>query len=190
MKLNKQRLMEIAGLLKEATTDRDAIAHFVWGQDRLMDKGEDDIEEIINQMEEEWEASKANYGNVEEYLEELENEGGMEMYMEGKKGATARLNEASSAKETDVDTLKQVIRKANSYDSDAIVAIEDGYYGITDNLPSLIESLQKVVDAMKDDVGGVIPGGSGKLVEAAENELKIYEEIQALLDLSAVGKLL
>ena len=81
MKLSRKRLMEAAGLLKEATTDRDAIAHFVWGQEALMDKGEDDIEEIINQIEEEWEASKANYGNVDEYLEELENEGGMEMFL-------------------------------------------------------------------------------------------------------------
>ena len=66
--------MELAGL-NEVTTDRDAIAHFVWGLDKLMDKSEDEMDKIIDGVEQEWNGSKSNYNNVEEYLEDLESSG-------------------------------------------------------------------------------------------------------------------
>ena len=94
MKLNKHRLMEMAGLLNEVAGDREAVSRFVWGRDQFMKHSEQEIERIIDEIDEEWQASKANYSDVEEYLEELENEGGLEMFMEGRKGATARLNES------------------------------------------------------------------------------------------------
>jgi len=68
--------------VNEATgrRDRDAIEHFVLGQEALMDKTEDDIEDIINQMEQEY--NESPYNNVEDYLDELEQEGGLDMFME------------------------------------------------------------------------------------------------------------
>lgn len=94
MKLNKHRLMEMAGLLNEVAGDREAVSRFVWGRDQFMKHSEQEIERIIDEIEEEWQASKANYSDVMEYLDELEDTGGLEMYMEGRKGATARLNES------------------------------------------------------------------------------------------------
>lgn len=81
MKTTKRRLMELAGLVNEGSSDRDAIAHYVWGKDELMEKSEDEIEDIINEMEKEWMASKDNYSNVDEYLEEFEENGGIEMFL-------------------------------------------------------------------------------------------------------------
>ena len=94
MKLNKHRLMEMAGLLNEVAGDREAVSRFVWGRDQFMKHSEQEIERIIDEIDEEWQASKQNYSDVMEYLDELEDTGGLEMYMEGKKGATARLNES------------------------------------------------------------------------------------------------
>ena len=137
--------MEVAGLLKEATTDRDAIAHFVWGQDKLMDKGEDEMEEIINQMEEEWEASKANYGNVEDYLEELENEGGMEMFMEGRKAA--RLNEARSNIMTSWKTGADVSDTVMADMEDFLEMIyKEGNYDTMDDIKATFKVLSKLAD--------------------------------------------
>ena len=63
--------------LKEATADvdRNRIAHFVWGLDQLMDKDEDEMDKIIDELEQEWNFSKGHYNNVEEYLKDLENSG-------------------------------------------------------------------------------------------------------------------
>ena len=77
MKTSKIRLKELAGLIKE-TADRDAIAHFVWSRDELMDQSEDEIDAIIDELEQEYNASKANYSTVEDYLEDLEQSGGLE----------------------------------------------------------------------------------------------------------------
>jgi len=70
--------MELAGIFKEGSSDRDAIAHFVWSQDEFMDKSEDELEGLIDDLEEEYNASKANYSTVEDYIEELEQSGGLE----------------------------------------------------------------------------------------------------------------
>ena len=105
-----------------------------------------------------------------------------------KKSELRNIIKEEISRQTDINTLKQVIRKANSYDSDAVAAIEDGYYVLADNLPNLIEDLQKVVNVMKDDGDELIYRGRA-FVEATENELKIYKEIQALLDMSALGKI-
>lgn len=126
--------MDVAGLLKEAVTDRDTIAHFVWGKDEFMDKTEDEMEEIVDQMEQEYQASKANYGDVEEYLEELENEGGMEMFMEGKKAA--RLNEGSYVEKMAPDTKELYFKYAKEID-------------VTD--PNKIRDHKQLDDALKAD---------------------------------------
>lgn len=80
-------------ILKEASADRDVIAHFIWGRDQFMVNSEQEIERIIDDLEEEWMAVKGNYSDVEEYLDELEDTGGLEGYMnEGKRS----LKEAKS----------------------------------------------------------------------------------------------
>lgn len=85
--------MELAGVLKEVSADRDAIAHFIWGRDEFMDNSEQEIEGIIDDLEEEWMAVKGNYSDVMKYLDELEVTGGLEGYMnEGKRN----LKEAKS----------------------------------------------------------------------------------------------
>lgn len=70
--------MELAGLIKEGSSDRDAIAHFVWSKDEFMEEPEDTLEKLIDELEQEFNASKGNYSNVEEYLDELEQSGGLE----------------------------------------------------------------------------------------------------------------
>ena len=86
MKTTKNRLMELAGVIKEVATDREAIARFIWGRDQFMDNSEQEIERIIDELEEEWMAVKGNYSDVMDYLDELEDTGGLEGFMnEGKR---------------------------------------------------------------------------------------------------------
>lgn len=93
MKTTKKRLMELAGVIKEVATDREAIARFIWGRDQFMDNSEQEIERIIDDLEEEWMAVKGNYSDVMDYLDELEDTGGLEGFMnEGKRS----LKEAKS----------------------------------------------------------------------------------------------
>ena len=90
---SKKRLMELAGVIKELATDREAIARFIWGRDQFMDNSEQEIERIIDELEEEWLAVKDNYSDVMDYLDELEDTGGLEGFMnEGKRS----LKEAKS----------------------------------------------------------------------------------------------
>ena len=78
--------MELAGVIKEVATDREAIARFIWGRDQFMDNSEQEIERIIDELEEEWMAVKGNYSDVMDYLDELEDTGGLEGFMnEGKR---------------------------------------------------------------------------------------------------------
>ena len=78
MNISRKKLIENAGIFKEGSTDRDAIAHFIWGRDQFMDKSEQEIERIIDDLEEEWMAVKGNYSDVMDYLDELEDTGGLE----------------------------------------------------------------------------------------------------------------
>ena len=104
--------------LNEASSrrDRDAIEHFVLGQEALMDKTEDDIEDIINQMEQEY--NESPYNNVEDYLDELEQEGGLDMFMES-------INEATDFKKG--DKVKYIGRTSvfNDLDPKEIYKITD-----------------------------------------------------------------
>lgn len=81
MNISRKKLIENAGIFKEGSTDRDAIAHFVWSQDAFMDKSEDEIEGVIDDLEKEYNASKSNYSNVDDYIEELEQSGGLDDLM-------------------------------------------------------------------------------------------------------------
>lgn len=92
----------------------------------------------------------------------------------------------ANAEEVDADKLKQVIRKANSMDSNTVAAIEDGYYALVDNLPNLVNDLEKVVKMMRN-AGSL---NDNELLETAIAELKIYNDVLKLTDLSALGKIL
>jgi len=126
--------MEIAGLLNEVTGDREAVSRFVWGRDQFMKHSEQEIERIIDEIEEEWQASKQNYSDVMEYLDELEDTGGLEMYMEGKKAA--RLNEGSYVEKMAPDTKELYFKYAKEID-------------VTD--PNKIRDHKQLDDALKAD---------------------------------------
>lgn len=84
--------MELAGVVKENSADRDAIAHFVWGLDDLMDEPEDKITNLIDALEKEWMGSKSNYPSVDEYLEDLEAYGAYRDYLKEGKLKEAKSN--------------------------------------------------------------------------------------------------
>jgi hypothetical protein len=77
--LNENKLTRAGRVLNE-NADRDKIAHFVWGREEFMDKSEDEIEDLIDKVEEEYNASKGNYSNVEDYIEELEQNDGLDFF--------------------------------------------------------------------------------------------------------------
>ena len=81
MNISRKKLIENAGIFKEGSTDRDAIAHFVWGRDDLIDKSEDELEGLIDELEKEYNASKSNYPSVDDYLEDLEAYGAYRDYL-------------------------------------------------------------------------------------------------------------
>ena len=139
-------------LLKEASADRDAIAHFIWGRDEFMDNSEQEIERIIDDLEEEWMAVKGNYSDVMKYLDELEDTGGLEGYMnEGK----ARSNDQKILKE-DYSTmrLKSNIDKKWSDKQDMIDDMSQwlesvyaaGGANSEDTYDDIIEALRNLLD--------------------------------------------
>lgn len=65
---------------------------------------------------------------------------------------------------------------------DLAQAIEDGYYALTDNLPNLVNDLAKAARA----VSNVSPQAKAIM----EKELKIYRDIEALLNSSVLGAVL
>ena len=81
--MNEAPANEVAELNKKGLADRDKIAHFVWGREEFMDKSENEIEDLIDKVEEEYNASKGNYSNVEDYIEELEQNDGLDFFREG-----------------------------------------------------------------------------------------------------------
>ncbi len=64
-------------------------------------------------------------------------------------------------------------------------SLEDGYYALADNLPGLIKDLEDVAKLVKGD-----PRTQSENLMAIQNEVRIYKDIQTLLDQSALGKLL
>ena len=59
-------------------------------------------------------------------------------------------------------------------------AIEDGYYALTDNLPNLVNDLQKGISKLDNP----------RAKEAMEKELSIYKQIEQLVNQSMLGAVL
>lgn len=98
---------------------------------------------------------------------------------------TARhaMKEAST---DDLDQMKSAISKVQGQGEGVVIeAIEDGYYALADNLPNLINDIQKAIKIHAKS----LPADMQE-IKALRNELKIYNDIRTLLDESTFGSLL
>lgn len=130
MKLTRKQLIENAGIFKEGSTDRDAIAHFVWGRDDLMDRSEDELEGLIDELEKEYNASKSNYPSVDDYLEDLEAYGAYRDYLdEAMMAAPAAASEVLSML-AHPDLKKSMEKLADMLDDAEYMAIKKLYDGL------------------------------------------------------------
>lgn len=82
--------------------------------------------------------------------------------------------------------LKRILQGAQSGD---LQKIKQAYYAIADNLPTLVDTLRKVHGTMQDGPTGGSPASQEKK-EFEHTEVKTFEEIQTLLDLSSIGNVL
>ena len=99
-------------------------------------------------------------------------------------------NIAIKENKTNADDLKAAVVAVNDSQDDMtsedlLGAIEDGYYALTDNLPNLINDIQKAIK-----LHAKINPKDMNQIKALQNELKIYKDIQALVDDSAFGAFL
>ena len=99
-------------------------------------------------------------------------------------------NIAIKENKTNADDLKAAVVAVNDSQDDMtsedlLGAIEDGYYALTDNLPNLINDIQKAIK-----LHAKINPKDMNQIKALQNELKIYKGIQALIDDSAFGTFL
>jgi len=99
------------------------------------------------------------------------------------------LKEAAPGK-SDPQALKAALVAMNDSQDDMtsedlLGAIEDGYYALTDNLPNLINDLQKAIK-----LHAKINPKDMDQIAVLQNELKIYKGIQTLVDESAIGSVL
>jgi len=93
------------------------------------------------------------------------------------------LKEAST---NDLDLMRGAIRKIDSQGEGVVIeSIEDGYYALSDNLPNLINDIQKAIKIHAKS----LPADMEE-IKALRNELKIYNDIRTLLDESTLGSLL
>ena len=102
----------------------------------------------------------------------------------------AGLATEATAGKSDPEALKAALVAMNDSQDDMtsedlLGAIEDGYYALTDNLPNLINDLQKAIK-----VHAKINPKDMDQIGVLQNELKIYKGIQTLVDESAIGSVL
>lgn len=82
---------------------------------------------------------------------------------------------------------KEAAKKAfGMVDQNTAQAIEDGYYGLTDNLPNLINDLEKAAK----EIQATPDGRYSALAKIAINEANIYRQVQELIDKSVLGAIL
>jgi hypothetical protein len=67
---------------------------------------------------------------------------------------------------------------------DTTQAIEDGYYALTDNLPNLINDLEKAAKEIQSEPD------SADEVTLIRREAEIYRKVQELIDQSVLGSVL
>lgn len=107
-------------------------------------------------------------------------------------GYTENLEEASTDA---LNATKRAISKINQSDEtnnlavktggNTLEAIRNGYYALADNLPNLINSIQKAIK-----IHATVNPKDMQEMKALQNELKIYNDIRTLLDESTLGTLL
>jgi len=181
MKLNKQRLMEMAGLNEEANNPykkhKGYIAVYrVMGQDFTVGPLKtNDKQEVLDML------GNAIMGGFRlmdivpaDQFKGVEKYGGLML--------EDRVDEIQLGitNPNDDEAMNSVLDKA-SFDQNQ--SIEDGHYGLTDNLPGLIKDLEELEKMLSSD-------SPWQEKQAVKNEIKIYKDIQVLMDMSALGKLL
>ena len=87
------------------------------------------------------------------------------------------VNEMDAMSQGDKMALQSAV---NVLDPTTAGAIEDGYYALTDNLPNLINDLQK----------GVNKTDNPRAKKVMEKELNIYKQIEQLVNQSMLGTVL
>lgn len=87
------------------------------------------------------------------------------------------VNEMDAMSQGDKMTLQSAV---NVLDPTTAGAIEDGYYALTDNLPNLVNDLQK----------GISKIDNPRAKKAMEKELSIYKQIEQLVNQSMLGAVL
>jgi len=108
----------------------------------------------------------------------------------GQSEKIANLVKENTPGKSDPEALKAALVAMNDSQDDMtsedlLGAIEDGYYALSDNLPSLINDMQKAIK-----VHAKINPKDMDQIGALQNELKIYKGIQALIGESAIGTVL
>ena len=65
---------EISKVLNEfsRSSDRDEIERFVMSNPKFEDKSSRDLDQLIDELEEEWDNVNDDYKNIDDYFEELE----------------------------------------------------------------------------------------------------------------------
>jgi len=98
----------------------------------------------------------------------------------------SRLMELASLDEFISTPEKEAAKKAfGKTDQVTAQAIEDGYYALTDNLPNLINDLEKAAKQIQ-----AVPPYSADELKIIKNEAKIYRQVQELIDKSVLGSIL
>ena len=87
------------------------------------------------------------------------------------------VNEMDAMSQGDKMALQSAV---NVLDPTTAGAIEDGYYALTDNLPNLINDLQKSVSKIDNP----------RAKKVMEKELNIYKQIKQLVNQSMLGAVL
>jgi hypothetical protein len=193
MKLNKQRLMEMAGLSEDnkyTTTPDNANIY----------KNMKGYIAVYRVMGQDFTVGPLKTNNKQEVLDMLGNAivggfrlidivptdqfKGVEKY--GGLMLEDRVDEIQLGitNPNDDEALESVLDKASFEQNQSI---EDAYHAIQDNLPFLIKDLEELDSAkgLSSD-----PSTQAKEQQAIRNEVKIYKDIQVLMDMSALGKLL
>ena len=81
---------------------------------------------------------------------------------------------------------KEAAKKAfGKVDQNTAQAIEDGYYALTDNLPNLINDLERAAK----DIQATPPYSADEL-KMIKNEAELYRKVQELIDKSVLGSIL
>ena len=85
--------------------------------------------------------------------------------------------------------LKKILQDPSVAPAGDVQNIKQAYYAIADNLPTLVDTLRKVHENMQDGPKGASPASMEKK-EFEHTEVKTFEEILTLFDLSSIGNVL